>query len=421
MAMLVIGIVIGKNISGDSVSTDSLKSKDNPERKTEKKPLYWVAPMDPEYRRDSPGKSPMGMDLIPFYSESDDSGKNMGVKISRVEANNLAIRVADVENKLFSKTIHSVGYIGFNEDQIVHMHSRVEGWVERLRIKAIGDQVSKGELLFELYSPELVNAQKEYLTALRSGQSGLIRASNERLKYLGMAPLDIEKLKRNKVVNERLKVLAPMNGVITEIKIGEGAFIMPKTAIMSIADLSKVWINADVFQREVNFIKVGQKAEINVEGFTDKDWSGKVDYIYPTLNARSRTLRVRIVVDNIMGDLKPNMFANIALKAADIQAIQVPKEALIRGRINRVIVQTDNEHYLVVAVRPGRESDEMVEILFGLDGSERVVVSSQFLIDSESNLQAALERLQDKENRSNYKEMKMGEIKKEDDKKGGLE
>lgn len=376
----------------DTSTNESVSSQSQ-----EKKPLYWVAPMDPSFKSDKPGKSPMGMDLVPVYEKKGDTG----IKISRVEAHNLAIRTALVTKGEFSGELNTVGYVGYDEDEVVHIHTRVKGWIEKLQIKAIGDEVKKGDLLFQLYSPELVNASKEYLISIKSGQKSLINAARDRLIYLGLNKNQVSELRRTQKVSDRISIYAPMAGVIGKINIGEGAFVGPSKEIMSISNLDQIWINADIFQRDASLVKKGQTAEIKVQGYPGRVWEGTIDYVYPVLNPRSRTLRVRFVVDNEDSALKPNMFAEINVSGETTQeSIQIPRAALIRGPINRVVVKTDHEHYLVKAVRPGRESSQYVQILSGLKGDEEVVVSSQFLIDSESNLDEALKRLQAEENKS---------------------
>jgi len=399
VAIALLSATLGYGIAQWTSSDSGSRSEDSSSADGERKPLYWVAPMDPTYKRDKPGKSPMGMDLIPVYEESGDSG----IKINATEAHNLAVKIGAARIGVLENTINTVGYVGFDENQITHIHTRVSGWIEQMYYKAEGDQVKAGDVLFELYSPELVNAQREFLTALKNGQSSLRKAARERLSYLGLSKSQIDDLQRSKKTTDRIAIKAPFSGVINSIKVGEGAYVMPAKEVMSIAKLDSVWINAEVLQRDAERVKVGDAVDIRIDGISDQSWQGVVGYVYPIVNPKIRTLRLRIEVDNDAQTLKPNMFAQLTIHSlSDAERVLIPKAALIRGPVNRVVVKTDDEHFQVKVVEPGRENNQWVEILKGLSGDEKLVVSSQFLIDSESNLDEALKRF---EQASSHSEM----------------
>ncbi len=362
----------------------------------EKKPLYWVAPMDPNYRRDEPGLSPMGMELIPFYEEESDGGEGPGtVRISPDVVNNLGVRTGKVESTSFNSQIRTVGYVQYDEDRLVHIHPRVEGWVEKLFIKAAGDPVKKGQKLYELYSPELVNAQADFLQALRQDSKGLQRAAEERLKSLHLPHDFIAKLKRDRRVKQTVLFRAPQSGVVDNLNIRQGFFVVPGTTIMSIGALDDVWVEAEVFERQAFLLKENANVSMTLDYLPGREWLGTVDYIYPSLNAEKRTLTVRLRFENQDRALKPNMFANIRIENIDTEpSLQVPKEAVIRtGSQNRVVLAIGEGKFKSLEVEIGRVSDHSIEILSGLNEGDSVVTSAQFLLDSESSKTSDFVRL----------------------------
>jgi len=366
--------------------------KKEPEAKKEKKLLYWVAPMDANFRRDEPGKSPMGMDLVPVYDDGEDG---ITVKISPAVENNMGVRTAEVKKDKLWRRIDTVGYVDFDENKISHIHLRTKGWIEKLLIKSEGERVKKGQLLFEVYSPELVNAQEEYLQALRSGNKGLSRASRERLEALGISGLQINKLSKKRRANQFVKVFAKQDGIVAKLNVREGMFVMPQKEIMSLADLSSVWILAEVFESQADWVKAGQSAEVKLSYLPGRDWEGEVEYIYPSLDPKTRTLKVRLRFDNVDEALKPNMFADVTIYGgAKRDVVIVPREALIRtGNDERVIVSVGEGRFQPRDVTAGIESGEFIEIINGVKVGDKVVTSGQFLIDSEASLKASIARM----------------------------
>jgi Cu(I)/Ag(I) efflux system membrane fusion protein len=357
--------------------------------------LYWQAPMDPSYRRDKPGKSPMGMDLVPVYA--DDAGAEEGVvSIDPAIVENLGVRTATAEYGKLSRRIETVGYVGFDEDTLQQIHTRVDGWIEKLEAKAAGDPVREGQLLFELYSPTLVNAQQEYLAAARSGTAALGEASRNRLLALGVTRGEIERLDRERSVSQRVSIHANTDGFIAHLGVREGVYVMPATEIMSIAKLDRVWIQAEVFERQAAWVQTGQRAEVELDYLPGTRLQGTVDYVYPELDPKTRTLRVRLRFDNEGAVMRPNMFARVTLHGTETDpVVHVPREALIRGgAANRVVVALGEGRFRAQPVQVGIESGDRVAIASGLSAGERVVTSAQFLIDSESNIDAALARLE---------------------------
>lgn len=362
---------------------------------TESAPLYWVAPMDPNYRRDKPGKSPMGMDLVPVYEENHAADSPGTITISPEVENNLGVRTATAKRKPIAMHIDTVGYIQFNEDDIVHVHPRVEGWLERLYIKTEGEQVEQGMPLFSIYSPALVSAQEELLLALARNNRKLLRSAKERLRALQLSDEQIKTLLKQKKVMREITVFSPKSGVITNLGVREGEYVKPSNTLFSVAPLDEVWVIADIFERQLSQVNIGDLASMRVESLPQKTWQGVVDYIYPTLDPTSRTARARLRIDNQEGHLLPNMFAHVAIHSeAPTAQWVVPREAVIRtGKQNRVVVALGEGKYKSVAVSLGLMTDDEVEILSGLHERDVVVISAQFLIDSESSISSDFLRM----------------------------
>jgi len=363
----------------------------------EKKPLYWVAPMDASYRRDKPGKSPMGMDLVPVYEENT-SGEEYGpgvVTISASVVNNMGVRSEAAQLKSVNTRIKTVGYVQYDQDQLVHIHPRVAGWVEKLYVKAAGEPVKEKQPLYTLYSPQLVNAQEEYLLALKRNNQTLVRAAKQRLEALQLAPDFIKTLTKNKVVHESITFYAPKSGVVSGLKIREGFYVQPGNTLMSIATLEDVWVEAEVYERDATQVKKGQQVVMTLDYHPSKEWVGLVDYVYPTLNAQTRTLRVRLKFKNQDNLLKPNMFAQVVISAdVDNESIWVPEEAVIRtGEQDRIVLALEEGKFKSIAVELGRVASGQVEILSGVNEGERIVTSAQFLIDSESSKNSDFKRM----------------------------
>ena len=379
-----------KNVSATAVAADAGKQG-------EKKILYWVAPMDPNYRRDKPGKSPMGMDLIPVYEgQGQDSNDATIVKISPEVVNNLGVRTAKATLGDLGREINTVGYLNYDENLINHVHTRTNGWIEKLLVRAEGDHVTQGELLFELYSPTLVNAQEEYVQALASGNTRLKKASRERLVALDIPESQIRQLEKTRDVSQYVNIYAPRTGILVNLKVREGMYVMPSNEVMSIASLDHVWLMAEVFERQANWVKIGQPAEATLPSMPGEVWQGKVDYVYPDLDPKTRTLRVRLRFENPHEVLKPNMFAHVSIDVNDERnVLSIPSEALIReGRDQRVILALGEGRYKARDVVAGIESGDRVEIKSGLEQGDDIVTSAQFLLDSESNFQASMQRME---------------------------
>jgi Cu(I)/Ag(I) efflux system membrane fusion protein len=355
--------------------------------------LYWVAPMDPNFKRDKPGKSPMGMDLVPVYA--DEAGGD-GVTISPSVENNLGVRTAAATVRPLWRRVQATGYIGFDETRISHINTRVKGWIVNLRVNAEGERIRRGDLLFEFYSPELLNAQKEYLSALRRDSMGLAAGAREKLHALGMIPTQIEALAQGGEASENIRFVAPQDGIVTSLSVREGMYIQPNTPIMSLADLSSVWLQAEVFESQADWVAEGQSARATLDYMPGTEFGGRVDYVYPVLDAATRTLRVRLHFDNPDERLKPNMYARVEIYGRlKPNALTIPREALIPAPGNdRVVLASGDGSFHVHEVMTGLESGEYVEILAGIREGDTVVTSAQFLIDSEASIAGSIRRLE---------------------------
>ncbi len=293
---------------------DSSPEKSVNTKSAEKVPLYWVAPMDANYRRDKAGLSPMGMDLVAVYPDDGSGGPDEGVgsiRISSAVENNLGVRTAKATYKTLQNQIDTVGYVTYNQDLLVHIHPRVDGWIEKLYVKSVGDAVKKDQPLYDLYSPELVNAQEEYLLAVDRNNKRLISAAQNRLVALQLPQSRIDALRKSKKVQQFITFYAPQNGVIESLMVREGFFVKPETMLLSIVDLSSVWVKAEVFESQSSQVKMGDKVIMKLDYLPSKQWNGVVEHIHPMLNAKTRTEILRLRFDNTSGDLKPNMFAQV--------------------------------------------------------------------------------------------------------------
>jgi Cu(I)/Ag(I) efflux system membrane fusion protein len=362
------------------------------------KPLYWVAPMDANYRRDKPGKSPMGMDLVPVYPDNNHRVVDEGpgtIRISPDVINNLGVRTAKVKLQALNTQINTVGYVAFDQDKLVHLHPRVEGWIDKLYVKSVGNPVKKGQAIYDIYSPELVNAQEELLLALDRKNMRLIKAATDRLIALQLPKTFINTLKKTGKVKQNITFYAPQNGVIENLYIREGFFVKPGTMLVSIGDLAEVWVEAEVFERQASLVKSDTPVTMTLDYLPGKTWQGQVDYVYPTLDAKTRTVKVRLRFNNESGAFKPNMFAQVVIHTnGEDNSLLIPKEALIRtGNQDRVVLALGGGYFKSIAVTVGSFDNDDVEILAGLSFGDEIVSSAQFLLDSESSKSSDFKRM----------------------------
>lgn len=337
----------------------------------------------------------MGMDLVAVYAQKASDHGPGTIKINPSISNNLGVRTTVVENIPLTHDIKTVGFVRYDETKFIHIHPRVAGWVEKLHVKSSGDPVKKGQALYALYSPELVNAQQEFIAELNRNHAQLISAAEQRLRALQLSPKTIEELKRSRTIKQTVTFYSPQDGVVDNLNIREGFYAQPNTPIMSIGSLAQVWVEAEVFERQSHLVKTGQKVAMTLDFLPNQTWYGKVDYIYPSLDAKNRTLRARLKFENKKRLLKPNMFAQIIIYGDKQDShLAVPKESVIRtGKQDRVVLALGNGQFKSVAIKIGSITDEYIEVLAGLSEGEKIVSSAQFLLDSESSKNSDFKRL----------------------------
>ena len=354
-------------------------------------------PMHPDVVRDEPGKCPVcGMDLVKVERQQVGTGTTgPEVRISPAVINNIGVRTTAARLGAPERRAATVGYVAFDERRMRQVQPRAEGWIEGLAVRATGETVTAGQLLFTLYSPMLESAQQEYLDAQRIGNRDLIEASRERLRALGLEAGAVERLARGGRASGRVPFHAPIGGVVTELAVREGAMVSPDMMALTITGLGSLWVIAEVPESQAAWVRPGTAAEIRLPSLPGETLAGRVEYVYPELNAETRTLRARVVLEAAGQGLRPNMLANVTLVGeAGAPAVMIPRSALIRGgREDRVVVALGDGRFAPRRVVAGPESGDEVVIREGLADGEQVVVAGQFLLDSEANLRTGLERL----------------------------
>ena len=367
-------------------------------------PLYWVAPMDPNFKRDKPGKSPMGMDLVPVYAQNSNKGEAEvtpgTVTIDAITIQNLGVKTTSVKKIAPVQTLNTFATVQFAQDTILHVHPRVEGWIEELFVQAKGERVEKGKPLYTLYSPDLVNAQEEYLLALQQNNKGLVSAARSRLTSLNVPTSLITSIEKTRKVQRSVMFYAGQSGVVSELHIQQGFYVKPSTTMLVIASTGRVWVLADVPSNDLGKINLGQSARIEFDYLPASVFKAQLEYIYPTLNDNNRTGTARFVLPNPNMAIKPGMFANVLIHTEPTQAnitnqiLAVPFQAVIRtGKQDRVVLALGQGRFKSVAITLGNRYDDMFEVIEGLHLDDVVVTSAQFLLDSESSISSDFMRM----------------------------
>jgi Cu(I)/Ag(I) efflux system membrane fusion protein len=366
----------------------------------ERKPQYWYDPMHPTQHFDKPGKSPfMNMQLVPKYAQGGPAaggGAAPGsIAVDSRVVQNLGIRLAKVEQGNFARVVDTVGSVGVDEHRIEAIQVRQPGWVERLDVRAVGDSVRRGQLLAGVYSPDLLATQQELLIARKSEDPMLIEAARRRLALFGLSASQIARIEKTGEVERRVDYYAPFDGYVMELGVRQGAAVQPGTTLFQLADLSSVWITAEVTEPQAAWLKPGDPAEVEVPALPGERFGAQVDYLYPELTQATRTLKVRVVVKNPSEHLRPGMFATAHFHGiTQDHVLTVPSEAVIKtGTRSIIIVADDATHFRPALVRVGAEHGGRSEILDGLNQGQDVVTSGQFLIDSEANIRGAFDHL----------------------------
>jgi Cu(I)/Ag(I) efflux system membrane fusion protein len=364
-------------------------------------PSYWYDPMHATERFDKPGKSPfMDMQLVPKCAASPvvtpgASAAQGSIEIDSRVVQNLGIRLSPVERASFERGVDTVGLVGVDEHRIEAIQVREPGWVEELQVRAVGDTVRRGQELAGIYSPTLLATQQEFLIARDSNDPYLMGAARTRLALFGLTTAQIAHIEQTGKPDRRVIYYAPFDGFVMDLGVRQGAAVEPGATLFQLASLDSVWITAAVPETQSAWIKPGDPADIQVPALPGMRFKGQVDYLYPELAQSSRSLKVRVAVDNPGLKLRPGMFASVHFRGATVEsALTVPSEAVIKtGTRSVVIVADDGTHFRPVRVRVGTEHGDRSEILDGLTVGQNIVASGQFLIDSEASLRGAFESL----------------------------
>ena len=372
----------------------------------EKKVLYWTDPMTPGYRSDKPGKSPfMDMDLVPVYADDDGVEGSSTIRISQEKQQAIGVRVGKAEMRDLTKTIRTVGRVTFDETLQAQVHAKFEGYVERLDVDYTGKAVRRGQPLLSIYSPELLATQEEYLIAVRArrqlqkstnpevarGGVDLYESARQRLLLWDISPREIAELERTGKPRKALTLYSPVDGVVLSKNAVQGGRVMPADTLFEIAGIRRVWVLADVYESEMPFVALGQTARMSLSYLPGRTWTGKVSFIAPVLDEKTRTVKVRVQFENADGSLKPEMYADVVLERPLGRVVTVPDGAVLStGTRSLVFVAKGDGRFEPRAVIPGARVDGVSEIREGIRPGEEVVTQANFLIDSESRLKAAL-------------------------------
>ncbi len=376
----------------------------------ERKVLYWRAPMDPGYVSEKPGKSPMGMDLVPVYASADESSVGKAITVDPATQQNMGIRTARVKRGPLTKTIRTVGRVDYNEQTVTFVDTKFEGWIEKLVVDKTGMAVGADQPLFDVYSPRLWEAQEEYLAAIRgvTRMAGsplaeareeaqrLVQAAETQLRYFDITAAQIAGLRRSGSSSKTLTINSPSTGIVTEKMALEGMYVRPGMRLYTIADLSKVWVFVDIYEYQLPWVRVGQEAEMTLPYIPGETFRGHVDYVYPYLQKDARVIKVRLEFDNPHQQLKPDMYATVQLQAdLNRRALLIPREAYIDSGTRQVaFVMRGDKQFQPRDLQVGVEGENgLVEVLFGLEEGEEVVTSGQFMLDAESKLKEAVAKM----------------------------
>lgn len=376
----------------------------------ERKILFYRSPMDPSVTSPVPKKDEMGMDYVPVY-EDEVGGAGAGapegystITIDPEKQQLIGLKLAPVARGPFQAIIRTVGRVTFDETRVHHVHTRYEGYVEQVFADFTGKVVREGEPIASIYSPDLLSTQEEFFLALKAARAregaapgapvegdDLVEAARRRLLLWGISASEIEDLERTGKPKVALTLYAPITGVVTERTAYHGMKVGPDDTLFDIADLSRVWVLADIYEYELPRVRVGQRAAMTLPYWPGREWTGQVNYIFPTVDEKARTARVRLVFDNPDLDLKPGMFADVVLDVEPRIALTVPDDAVLdSGRRKIVFVYRGEGKLEPREVGTGDRSEGIFEITWGLEEGETVATGANFLLDSESRLRAAI-------------------------------
>ena len=389
----------------DLVPKTANEADQNSSNTSEREIAYWRAPMNPQEIYDKPGKSAMGMDLVPVYEDELVGGVN--ISIDPVTQQNMGIRTTEVVEGTLSNTIRTYGHITYDETRTVQVSLKTSGWIEKIHVDFTGKRVEKGQPLFELYSPALVAAQEEYLSTYRSVKrnssqtpssikNDLLASARRRLQYFDVADSEIKTIEQTGFANKTLTIRSPASGIVIDKNAEKGSYVKAGTTVYRIADLSRVWLEAHIFEYELPWVFEGQEVEMRIPYEPGKIYTGRVSFVYPYLQQKTRDVVIRLEFENPALALKPDMYADVWIKTGTTgKGLIIPSEAVIRsGERNIVFVAQQHGKFTPRNVNLGLSLDDgKVQVLSGVASGDLVVTSGQFLLDSESKLKEAVQKM----------------------------
>ncbi len=384
----------------------------------ERKIKYYKSTMVPGEVRQTPGKDSMGMDMVPVYEEEAAAAQSQAIAIDPVTIQNMNIHTAPVTRGPLRLRVRTVGAIDYDETALADVTTKFKGWVEKLYVNATGQLVMRGDPLFEIYSPELYSAQVEYLLALGTptnstpGAEGLRTSALTKLKFFDISDEQIAQMQRTRQPQKTLRILAPQDGFVMDKMVVEGQMVEAGMKIYRLADLGLVWVQAQIYEQDLVYLKLGQEATVTLSYLPDREFRGRVTYIYPNVDEKTRTARVRMEFHNPGYFLKPGMFATVQVTSElEPSALLIPDRAILRsGERTTVFVALEGGKFepRTVTLGPQAEKDTY-QVLSGLKEGERIVTSGQFLLDSESQLRAAIQKMLEPNRASAREERQNGE------------
>jgi RND family efflux transporter MFP subunit len=394
---------------------DLVEVKGVTQKSDEREILYWYAPMDATYIRDEPGLSPMGMKLVPKYAGEGAGSDDNVIRIDPVQVQNIGVVSAKAETADIARQSRTVGILDYDVDNITWVNTKFEGWIEKVHVNYVGEEVRKGQPLFEIYSPELVTTQEEYIRALdyrasleESGRpdtlrqaESLFRSTRDRLTYWDITDEQIQNLETSRQVQRLLIVTSPATGVVAEVmnKALEGMFVKPGMDLYKIADLSTVWVHADVYESDMPWVRSGQRAVVSFRNAPEEKFRGQVLFLYPEVSRETRTMKICVEVPNPERRLRPGMYADVVVQGPQVSnAVVIPQSAVIHsGERKLVFVALGEGRFEPREVELGVKGEgDRIQIVKGVASGELVVTQAQFMLDSESRIQEAIAKFRER-------------------------
>ena len=400
-ALLLIGVGIGAAVTlwwpAPTVGSHSPRATTTP---SPRHILYWANPMNPAIHSSHPMKDNMGMKYIPIYSQPAHTAQSStsGLAVDSRMVQTLGVRLVTVQERQMGQAIHTVGTVAIDENRLYAINPHFSGWVEQLPVKAVGDPVSRGQKIAEIYSPELYSAEQDYLVAQKAAGidlgNGLVSAAQTKLQLLGLSNAQIQQLRQTGAAEKVIPVYAPVSGVIDSLSARQGGYITPQSNLMQVANLQRIWVNVALYGYQLSRVHLGDEVTLQLPDYPGKTWSGRVSFLYPTVNSQSRTVTARLSFPNPGGTLRPGMYADATLLAQAQRMLAIPSSAIVRSQEGDfVMLHEPGGHFRPVQVQLGPEADGWTAISKGLQAGERVVENAQFLLYSESQFQSVQARM----------------------------